>query len=111
MHKKLLCFRCENRIRYLEQEHEKKGSGNGPRYECQTDFAVHSCYAFKPVQPVVVQPSDYEKRLKEETGVDRGLGGMIGGRMCVSDKQPEFDVIATQIEGEQYLIENKMKDK
>lgn len=63
-----LCFRCEFRALYLE-------TGFGPRCECKdVQSSSYSCYAFKPVMPLVVKP---------RTGDRRSLyGGMLlGGRM------------------------------
>ena len=107
----MLCHRCEYRAQYLEGESIKKGSGRGPRMECKSNWAVNSCYMYKPIKPLVIEPSDYERRLRNKTGIDRGIGGILGGRMVASKKQPEFEVIATQInkKEERYLVENKIK--
>jgi hypothetical protein len=104
---KHLCFRCEFRARFLEAEHEKRGSGHAPRYECGTGSSVNSCYMFKPVQPLVLELSDYEKTLAEK-GIVRPIGGILGGRLVVSKEQPEFDVFAEQ-EDERFYIYNKRK--
>lgn len=51
-----LCFRCEFRTLVME--------GNpGPRSECnQTDKAVHACYMYRPVAPLILKPIKGEKR-------------------------------------------------
>lgn len=44
-----LCFRCEERAKFLE-------TGNGPRCECQTPTVnTSTCYMYKPVRPVITQ--------------------------------------------------------
>jgi len=54
--KKGLCYRCEKRAKYLE-------TGHGPRCECkQTDTAVHSCYCYAPVKPVILAVNDGDER-------------------------------------------------
>ena len=105
----MLCHRCEYRAKYNEKETMKKGSGHGPRYECQTDMAVNSCYMYKPTKPLVVEPSDSEKRLREQSGINRGLGGLMGGRVSSALDQPEFEVVATQLGEDLFLIENRIK--
>ena len=107
----MLCYRCEYRAKYLEKETIKKDSGNAPRYECKQDWAVNSCYMFCPVKPIIIEPSDYEKRLQEKTGIDRGLGSLMGGRMIKSEHQPEFETVATMLKDGRYFIENKLKGK
>jgi hypothetical protein len=45
-----LCFRCEERARYLE-------FGHAARYECGcTGRAVRACYCYRPVAPMVQAP-------------------------------------------------------
>lgn len=44
-----LCNRCEHRVVFLE-------SGHGPRCECQQETSVSSCYMYRPVLPVVLEP-------------------------------------------------------
>lgn len=51
-----LCWRCEHRA----VAHEE---GHGPRYEC-TAFAnaVHSCYCYMPVRPLILKRDPDDKR-------------------------------------------------
>lgn len=51
-----LCWRCEHRARAHE-------TGLGPRYEC-TSFlqAVHGCYMYRPVCPVIIAPNAGDER-------------------------------------------------
>ncbi len=47
-----LCFRCQHRVDFLELDH-------APRYECgQIKSAVHSCYMFRPPDPLILRQSD-----------------------------------------------------
>lgn len=47
-----LCFRCEHRALFHEEKIQ-------PRCECSmTNCAVHSCYMFKPVRPIVLKQLD-----------------------------------------------------
>ena len=75
--KKGLCFRCEERARYLE-------TGHGPRFECaQVGEAKHGCYCYRPVRSVVLAVDDYEKEItKKQHGVERPQFGpwMISAR-------------------------------
>jgi hypothetical protein len=105
----MLCYRCEYRARYLERESERKGFGHAPRFECKVDGAVHSCYMFKPVQPLVVEPSEYEKRLEKEQKIKRPIGGLVGARMIASEEQPEFEVKAKIMAKDRYLLYNELK--
>ena len=51
-----LCYRCENRARYLETK-------NCGRYECSdTSNAVYRCYAYKPVMPLILEKDKKDKR-------------------------------------------------
>lgn len=61
-----LCHRCEYRALYKEEGHR-------PRYECGMDYAVCSCYMYRPVKPVL---------LERNAGDRRPLGGpaMFGAR-------------------------------
>ena len=106
-----LCFRCEYRAQFLEQEFTKKDSGGGPRFECQTGLSVNSCYMFRPVIPLVIEPSDYEKRLEKERGIKRPVGGYFGGRMTPCKEQPNFKVIGKEIEPEKYYIYNEIDNE
>ncbi len=52
-----LCYRCEHRARHCED------SNYQPRWECgDIKRAVCSCYMFKPVMPLVLRPSEGDKR-------------------------------------------------
>jgi len=46
-----LCFRCEHRAVFHE-------SNIAPRVECGSKIAVHSCYMYRPVVPLVLAPQD-----------------------------------------------------
>ena len=59
---------------------------------------------FKPVKPLLLEPSASEKRLMEK-GIDRGVGGLIGGRMSACEVQPEFETVLTPI-GDKFLLED-----
>ena len=51
-----LCYRCEHRAQFLE-------NGSRPRYQCgEIGEAVHGCYMFKPVKPLVLKPRDNDHR-------------------------------------------------
>jgi hypothetical protein len=50
-----LCYRCEERARYFEQ-------GHAARCECMGPGAVHGCYMYRPVVPLVLVPLDGERR-------------------------------------------------
>lgn len=52
-----LCHRCEHRVRHLENNSYQ------PRYECGQSFAVHSCYMYIPVKPIIIEPDEGETRL------------------------------------------------
>jgi len=52
-----LCFRCENRARFLESS--RQGDPDRPRFQCgDPTYSAHSCYMFQPVKPVVTWPND-----------------------------------------------------
>ena len=51
----MLCFRCEYRAAFLE-------GGGRHRYECGTDYAVHSCYMFKPTKPLILAKDENDPR-------------------------------------------------
>jgi len=51
-----LCFRCEHRARFHE-------TGNGPKYECGDRGAIHSCYMYEPVAPMVMRRNDGDRRV------------------------------------------------
>ena len=54
-----LCFRCENRARNLETEGRHQ-----PRRECgSTKMSVHTCYAYRPVKPVVLRKAKGDRRV------------------------------------------------
>lgn len=54
--RKGLCYRCEHRARFFE-------TGRGPRYECQQpEMAVHGCYMYKPVKPLILKKQKGDKR-------------------------------------------------
>jgi hypothetical protein len=51
-----LCFRCEERAKFLE-------TGHGSRCECgDIQVAVCSCYCYSPVKPVVMAVNKGDKR-------------------------------------------------
>lgn len=51
-----LCWRCEHRATFHD-------TGFGPRSECQqTEMAVHSCYMYRPVKPLVLAPDKGDRR-------------------------------------------------
>jgi len=43
-------------------------------------------------------------------GIDRGIGGIFGGRMVASEEQPEFELEATAIDEEKWLLMHKLKE-
>ena len=54
-----LCFRCENRARFLE------GKPGSFRMQCKDpSFNSCSCYQYCPVKPVVLHKDESEKVLK-----------------------------------------------
>lgn len=51
-----LCFRCEHRATYLEEEY-------GPRAECKMDnMSVSGCYMFQPVKPICIKSREGDNR-------------------------------------------------
>ena len=52
-----LCHRCENRVRFYE-------TGHGPRCECGMGpkFSTSSCYAYRPVTPLIMRRSPGDLR-------------------------------------------------
>jgi len=61
-----LCFRCEHRAKYMEKwlEAGKAAYIPAPRIQCNNhEMSVGSCYAFRPVEPIVVDRAESEKRL------------------------------------------------
>lgn len=83
-----LCHRCEYRAVYLE-------TGNGPRYECKQSDSVHSCYMYRPVQPVTLERNPADTR-------DVGLPPMIGPRYHRGEK-PDMLLSGQQI-GENTIL-------
>jgi hypothetical protein len=70
-----MCFRCEHRARFLETKTWQ------PRAECgDVDKSKHSCYMYKPVEPVILQVQKGDKR---------PVGGpaLIAARMETSKEQ------------------------
>jgi hypothetical protein len=56
MENKGLCFRCEYRAQFLEEEH-------APRFECgQINNTYVGCYAYKPVKPIILKKRKGDKR-------------------------------------------------
>ena len=101
--KKSLCFRCEYRALFLE-------TGYKPRLECgSVEDSKYICYMYKPVEPVVLEKSSSEKALEKKYGVERPIGGMLGGRMQVSDKQEDFVTVVDVLDENRFLITNVLK--
>jgi len=51
-----LCFRCEERAKFLEE-------GISPRCECgMVTSSKYSCYMYKPVRPVVIKKNEDDDR-------------------------------------------------
>jgi len=72
-----LCFRCEHRARFLEDQLAGEKHCRRPRCECgDVSTARYSCYQFRPVSPVVLA------RLKptEEDPRPRFAGAMLSCR-------------------------------
>lgn len=83
----MLCFRCEHRIRFLEVSYEntykEKKHAPRPRFECgDITNAVHSCYMFKPVQPIALEPNKNDDR---PISLD-----LLSARVHKSEEQPDF---------------------
>lgn len=57
-----LCYRCEHRIKSLENA--KEGVRTGARMECGQNGAVRSCYMYKPVIPIAVEMTNLYKGKK-----------------------------------------------
>ena len=105
--KKLLCFRCEHRTRCLEQKCLNENL-SAPRYECkELETSVTNCYAYQPVKQPILKRSESEKIYMEQTGIDRGIGGYWGGRMCVdweNDDKFKHEIKATMLNDENFII-------
>lgn len=51
-----LCFRCEYRAQFLENDRRA-------RYECgEIESSVFGCYMFKPVRPITIKPRNGDPR-------------------------------------------------
>jgi len=84
MKKEGLCFRCEWRAKYLEED-------SAPRYECsEIDRAICSCYMYKPVMPVVLKTNSNDKRPQIGT-----VGNLFSGRSSfIKLIDPKYKMIA-----------------
>jgi len=71
-----LCHRCEHRVKYIEDYEKEKqkliaeGRRNEieslfvhrPRCECGGGSAVHSCYMYQPVKPLIIEKNEGDER-------------------------------------------------
>jgi hypothetical protein len=78
-----LCFRCENRIKWLERQAKyPNGNNHTPRAQCQSyKHSSISCYAYNPVKQITFNIAESEKQVVKKTGIDRGILGFFGGRI------------------------------
>ena len=62
-YKPLLCYRCEHRIRFMEETYWDFKSPIRPRMECgNVGQGVHSCYMFEPIKPLIIQTNQGDQR-------------------------------------------------
>jgi hypothetical protein len=84
-----LCHRCEHRATFKEK-------GLAPRCECGSNNAVYSCYMYRPVAPLVLEPKQGERR---------SLLAMwtVSGRAVSCGPDPSMK-LATKVEGRRCLL-------
>ena len=57
----MLCYRCEHRVRYLEEYNKNKYSKKEthiprPRFECgEIELSINACYMYIPVKPIILE--------------------------------------------------------
>ena len=71
----MLCFRCEHRARFLDDQSKKRKHCRRPRFECgEIETSKIACYMYEPTRPILMQKFPKNDPRPEH-------GGYFGSRM------------------------------